>query len=1150
MKKRQVVRLANKTIAAAVLFLQAVFLLAPAGFASAQSALTIQFNPYPPSVTSGDLIISVVTNFADASVDFIVTGPQSLYYPTVTHDSASFNYSFTWQASAFPAGTYQVRAQASRAGEAPFITATIAVASSPGDAIAPSVPTGLAATALAYNYVTLNWQASIDNVAVDHYLIYRNAGGVWSQIAQSAGVSYTDGAVAAGSSYTYKIIALDAAGNQSGPSNEVFLNVPTAPAPNPPANLQAAQSGSSINLNWTNSAGATHYAVQRSVNGAAYVALTTNTPVNYYTDATVMAGSNYAYRVYACSGVGCSPTASISNNLLVSSSAGSSSSPAVIAPSNLTYTVNGSSVTLNWTDNSDNESGFKIYRGPVWTDIGNVGSNVTTKTDFSLPAGTYKYKVQAFLNISGASPVYSSVSNETSYIAIGSASTSSAAQTTTPTPSPDYVINFFQPPSVLYASSSIMAETNFPADEVRFYVAGNTNYFIGAPEPTSQSGVYRYGFKWDITSVINGTYSLNAVAARSGLYYSAPTVSILVSKPAVQIDLAAKTPTTTQPIATTTIVKQPATVGFYQPAGGATVAGYIKIIAQSYGPIGKVEIARTKDGAPISLGFALLDSSGYRWQLGWDTKTVADGYYDLSVSGWDDKNNLISGNKITVKIANQPQPTGGNQVPTTTTVKPPSEPVPYQPPAAPTQIPAAPSVPETPDQPPLPEVKLNELLDARPQPIDERCLANGITDPLKCGNFLSTTKTFNYGQAGTPSALPQECQNAGLSDPRACELFMRTEYSTFDCKQAGVATKAECRAYMQNRYGRPTACGQLSDAACLKLMSQVILSDFVDQNTIDQANREIKNLAGRYLEIKRPENGNASEIVIREDTATLPRVDSSLDRNDAKTIEQLLPLNASENNLNLMVLESSAEAARSKVLTAGSVLLDSDADGLPDEMEKRLGTDPFNADSDHDGFSDGVEVKSGHNPLGAGDYDRLLQPIEKAIVNKAKLEQPKITGTTRSDILTVKKIVNKTVAGSTAQGKEKSGIKLQGRALPNEIATVYIYSIMPIVVTVATDDNGNWTYDLDKSLTNGKHEAYVVINDEEGKIKAKSAPFSFFIKEAKAVSQNEFLGADFNVPDRTRELTGWYIAGGLLLVLLGLGGYLLFQKTKDRYTIN
>jgi len=42
---------------------------------------------------------------------------------------------------------------------------------------------------------------------------------------------------------------------------------------------------------------------------------------------------------------------------------------------------------------------------------------------------------------------------------------------------------------------------------------------------------------------------------------------------------------------------------------------------------------------------------------------------------------------------------------------------------------------------------------------------------------------------------------------------------------------------------------------------------------------------------------------------------------------------------------------------------DPDGDGLTNEKEKELGTDPKNPDTDGDKVSDGVEVKNGTNPL-------------------------------------------------------------------------------------------------------------------------------------------------------------------------------------------
>ncbi|WP_338868400.1 fibronectin type III domain-containing protein [Spirosoma sp. SC4-14] len=72
---------------------------------------------------------------------------------------------------------------------------------------------------------------------------------------------------------------------------------------------------------------------------------------------------------------------------------------AMTAPSNLTASYNGLSVTLNWQDNSSNEMGYFIERSLVsnagFTPIGGVAPNVTTFTDTKASANvTYYYRIR------------------------------------------------------------------------------------------------------------------------------------------------------------------------------------------------------------------------------------------------------------------------------------------------------------------------------------------------------------------------------------------------------------------------------------------------------------------------------------------------------------------------------------------------------------------------------------------------------------------------------------------------------------------------------------------------------------------------------------------------------------------------------------
>jgi chitodextrinase len=85
------------------------------------------------------------------------------------------------------------------------------------DTQAQSVPRNLVATALGVSQVKLSWTASTDNVGAAGYLVERQDPGSTSfvQVGTTAGTSYNDTGLAAGSSYSYRIRAMNAAGNLS-----------------------------------------------------------------------------------------------------------------------------------------------------------------------------------------------------------------------------------------------------------------------------------------------------------------------------------------------------------------------------------------------------------------------------------------------------------------------------------------------------------------------------------------------------------------------------------------------------------------------------------------------------------------------------------------------------------------------------------------------------------------------------------------------------------------------------------------------------------------------------------------------------------------------------------------------------------------------
>jgi hypothetical protein len=120
-------------------------------------------------------------------------------------------------------------------------------------------------------------------------------------------------------------------------------------------------------------------------------------------------GTEYCYKVRAASSYGYSDW---SNTDCDTTHAGV---PA--APSNLQTTGYCFEVMLTWQDNSNNETGFYIYRktGDHYGQFDYVGPNITTYWDVELFCGAlFCYKVQAF-NDNGNSPLSSSSCAKTLY---------------------------------------------------------------------------------------------------------------------------------------------------------------------------------------------------------------------------------------------------------------------------------------------------------------------------------------------------------------------------------------------------------------------------------------------------------------------------------------------------------------------------------------------------------------------------------------------------------------------------------------------------------------------------------------------------------------------------------------------------------------
>jgi len=169
----------------------------------------------------------------------------------------------------------------------------------------------------------------------------------------------------------------------------------------PPRNLNAASSLGTVRLYWSSTPGILGYHVYRADRPEGpFTRLTTNhLTTTGYTDNTVVAGSNYTYmvRILKLETVPGGVFQNLSQGAFITIRASADATTVPRNPTSLQIAaVASTQIILNWQDNANNETGFRIERrdGPAsnFVAIATVGPNTNTFTDSGpLPVNTIFY---------------------------------------------------------------------------------------------------------------------------------------------------------------------------------------------------------------------------------------------------------------------------------------------------------------------------------------------------------------------------------------------------------------------------------------------------------------------------------------------------------------------------------------------------------------------------------------------------------------------------------------------------------------------------------------------------------------------------------------------------------------------------------------
>jgi len=364
------------------------------------------------------------------------------------------------------------------------------------------------------------------------------------------------------------------------------------------------------------------------------------------------------------------------------------------------------------------------------------------------------------------------------------------------------------------------------------------------------------------------------------------------------------------------------------------------------------------------------------------------------------------------------------------------------------------------------------------------------TDPV----VTPTTPTNTTSEGKAKEKLGGECLRAGINNEEDCDIFNYQTKIVPECLSLGLTNQDQCRDYFLSNYGKPLKCETLSNENCAKLIDDVILSA-LEKSIDEEKKNELVQVSGSKAMINVVNNSPVINIIELEEKKEIKMENLPISVKENESISvKLIPIKTNESQ---------------KGLSPVAISISSEGNDLPDDVIARIGQD----------FR--IETLSG---------------VDRAIVEGKPLEQPKFNSFKGESLIV-----------ESVETEEKGSLVIRGKSNPGEIITLFIYSSIPIVVTVRADQDGNWIYTLDKSMVDGTHEVYAVLHNDEGRIIEASTPKIFFVAETQAISMEEmFLSGNISeVKDDPENMMTLYLWGGISIIIILIALLLIAKRRTE-----